>query len=47
MYSKRGVVYKLRAGRLIDRNPGEFINWGLFIKFKGVLCGNPAKRGES
>ena len=47
MYSKQGVVYKLHAGWFIYRTPGEFINWGLFIKFKGLLCGNPTERGES
>ena len=34
MYSKKAVVYKLHAGRFINRTPGEFINWGIFIKFK-------------
>ena len=47
MYSKNGVVYKLHAGWFINRAPGEFINSGLFIKFKGLLCGNPTERGES
>ena len=47
MYSKKGVVYKLHAGEFINRPPGEFINWGLLIKFKGLLCGNPTERGES
>ena len=47
MYSKNGVVYKLHAGRFINRTPAEFINSGLFIKFKGLLCGNPIERGES
>ena len=28
-------------------HPGEFINSGLFIKFKGLLCGNPIEGGES
>ena len=42
MYSKKGVVYKLRAGWFTNRTPGEFINWGLFIKFKGLLCENPS-----
>ena len=28
-------------------HPGEVINRGLFIKFKGLLCGNPRERGES
>ena len=44
--AKKGVVYKLQAGWFINR-PGEFINWGLFIKFKGLLCGNPTERAES
>ena len=35
MYSKKGVVYKLHAGWFINRTPGEFTNWGRFIKFKG------------
>ena len=47
MYSKKWVVYKLHAGQFINRAPREFINWGLFIKFKGLLCGNPTERGES
>ena len=47
MYSKKGVVYKLHAGRFISRTPGEFINWGRFIKFKGPLCGDPTERAES
>ena len=47
MYSKKGVVYKLHAGQFINRPPENFINWGLFIKFKGLLCGNPTERGES
>ena len=47
MYSKKGVVYKLHAGWFINRTPGEFINWGLFIKLKGLLCGNPTERAES
>ena len=47
MYSKKGVVFKLHAGQFIDRAPGEIIKWGLFIKFEGLLCGNPTERGES
>ena len=50
MYSKKGGVYKLHAGWFINRTPGEFINSGLFIKFikfKGLLCGNPTERAES
>ena len=47
MYSKKGVVYKLHAGWFINRTPGEFINRGHFIKFKGFLCGNPTEKGES
>ena len=47
MYSRNGVVYKLHAGWFINRTPGEFINRGPFIKFKGFLCGNPTERGES
>ena len=48
MYSKKGVVSKLHAGRFINRTPGEFINWGLyFMKFKGLLCGNPTETLES
>ena len=34
MHSKKAVIYKLRAGRFINRTPGEFMNRGLFIKFK-------------
>ena len=45
MYSKKEVVYKLHAGWFINRAPGEFINRGLFIKFKVLLCGNPTERG--
>ena len=45
MYSKEGVVHKPHAGRFINRTPAEFINWGLLIKFKGLLCGNPTERG--
>ena len=44
MYSKIGVVHKLHAGWFIKRPPGEFIKWGLFIKFKGLLRGNPIER---
>ena len=47
MYSKNGVVYKLPAGWFINRTPGKFINSGLFIKFKGLLCGNPIERWKS
>ena len=47
MYSKKGVVYKVHAGWFINRTPGESINCGLFIKSKGLLCGNPTERGES
>ena len=47
MYSKTWVVYKLHAGWFVNCTAGEFINRGLFIKFKGVLCGNPTERGES
>ena len=47
MYSEKGVVYKLHAGWFINRTPGEFIKWGLFIKFRGLLCGNPTARAES
>ena len=47
MYSKLGVVYKLHAGWFINRTPGEFINCGLFIEFKGLLCGNATERGAS
>ena len=45
MYSEKEVVYKLHAGWFINRT--EFINWGLCIKFKGLLCGNSRERGES
>ena len=47
MYWKNGVVYKLHAGWFINRTPGELVNCGLFIKFKGLLCGNHTERGES
>ena len=47
MYSKKRVVYKLHTGRFINRTPGEFINRGLLIKFKGLLCGNPTERAKS
>ena len=47
MYNKKGVVYKLHAGCFINRPPGKSINWGLLIKFKGLLCGYPIERGES
>ena len=47
MYSKKGAVYNLHAGWFINRPPGEFINWSLFIKFRGLLCGNPRERAES
>ena len=40
MYSKTGVVYKLRPGWFINRTLGEFINWGLFIKLSGVIRAN-------
>ena len=43
MYSKKRVVYKLHAGWFINRTAGEFTNRGLFIKFKGLLCGNPTE----
>ena len=42
-YSKKGVVDKLHAGWFINRTPGEFINCGLFIKFKGLLCPGTSK----
>ena len=41
--SRKGIA---RYGG-VNRLPGEFINWGLFIKLKGLLCGNPTERGES
>ena len=44
---QKRVVYKLHAGWFINRIPGEFINCGLFIKFKDLLCGNSTGRGES
>ena len=44
MYNKKGVVYKLHAGRFINRTPREFINRGLFVKFKGLLCGDPTEQ---
>ena len=47
MYCKKGSVYKLPAGWFINRTQGEFINCCLFIKFRGLLCGNPTERGES
>ena len=47
MYSKKGGVYKLHARWFINRTPGEFINRGLCVKFKGLLCGDPTERGES
>ena len=34
MYSKKKVVYKLHAGRFINRTPGEFINWGLSLNLQ-------------
>ena len=46
MYSKQGVVYKSHGGWLINRTPGEFINWRLFIKFKGFLWKSYRKRGK-
>ena len=47
MYSKKGVVYKLHAGRFINHTPGESRNCGLFIQFRGLLRRNPTGRGES
>ena len=47
MYCKKGSVYKLPAGWFINRTPGGVYNCGLFIKFEGLLCGNPTERGES
>ena len=44
---KEGMVYKLHTGWFINRTPGEFINRDLFVKFKGLLCGNPAERGDA
>ena len=32
--AKNGSVYNLHAGWFINRPPEEFVNWGLFIKFK-------------
>ena len=43
IYSTAGVVYKLHAGWSINRTPGEFMNCGLYIKCKGLLCGNPTE----
>ena len=34
MYSKQEVIYKLHAGWFIYRSPGEYVDWGLSIKFK-------------
>ena len=39
--------YKLHTGWFINRTPGEFINWGICIKFKGLLCGSPTYSVES
>ena len=47
MYSRNEVVYKVHAGWFINRTPEKFINCGLFIQLKGLLCGNPTERGES
>ena len=47
MYSKKGVVYKLHARWFINRTPGDFGNWGLFNKFRGLLFGNPTEGAES
>ena len=44
---QKGVVYKLHAGWFISRIPGEFINSGLFINFKGLVCGNPTERADT
>ena len=44
---QKRVLYKLHAGWFINRTPWEFINWGIFIKFKGFLCRNLTERGES
>ena len=47
MYSKKGVVYKLHAGRLINCSPVELINCSLSSKVKGLLCGNRTERGKA
>ena len=44
---QKRAVFKLHAGWLINRTPGEFRNWGLLIKLKRLLCRNPTQRGES
>ena len=36
----------MRAGWFINRTSGEFINCGLFIKFKGLLWTSYRKRGK-
>ena len=46
MHSKNEVVYKLHAGWFINRTPLQFINPGLFIKFKGLLWKSYRKKGK-
>ena len=43
---QKGVINKLHAGWFTKCTPGEFISRGLFIKLKGLLCGDPTERGE-
>ena len=41
---KKGVVCKLHVATKFAPPPRQFINWGLLVKMKGILCGNPAAR---
>ena len=44
---KQGSLQAARRAIYKSPPPGEFMNWGLFIKFKGLLCGDPTeKRGK-
>ena len=43
---ERGVVHKPHAGRFINCALRDFVSKGLFLNFKGLLSGNPRKKGH-
>ena len=48
MYSKKGLFISCMLGVVyINRTAGGLINWGLFIEFKGLLCGISYRKGEN
>ena len=46
MYSKNGLLEKIERSVAYKSQPGEFMNCGLFVKFEGLLGGNPTEEGK-